>query len=54
MFLPRKEFATKETTMNIFAAVDIVEAKLKNNLRKYKETHSTGPRIFKLKRRSKR
>lgn len=39
MHLPHDEFVTKETTMNIFAAVDIVEAKLKNQLRKYKDTH---------------
>lgn len=30
----------KETTMNPFAAVDIVEEKLKNQLKKYKDTHS--------------
>ena len=41
MHLPHEEFATKETTMNIFAAVDIVEAKLKNHLRKYKDNTST-------------
>jgi ribosome-associated translation inhibitor RaiA len=40
--------------MNIFAAADIVEAKLKNHLRKYKEKHSTRPRLFKLRRRAKR
>ena len=49
MHLPHEEFATKETTMNIFAAIDIVEAKLKNHLRKYKETHSNRPRIFRFK-----
>lgn len=38
--LPKEVIATKETTLNTFAAVDIVEAKLKNQLRKYKETHS--------------
>jgi len=53
MFLPHEEFVTKETTMNIFAAVDIVETKLKNHLRKYKETHSTRPRIFNFQRHSK-
>lgn len=53
MHLPHEEFATKETTMNIFAAVDIVEAKLKNHLRKYKETHSTKPRIFNFQRHAK-
>lgn len=29
----------KETTLNMYAAVDIVEAKLKNQLKKYKEVH---------------
>ncbi len=41
LHLPGENITTKETTMNIFAAVDIVEAKLKNQLRKYKETHSS-------------
>lgn len=44
MHLPGNTLTTKETTMNIFAAVDIVEAKLKNQLKKYKETRS-GLRI---------
>jgi len=39
MYLPKGTITTKESTMNIYAAVDIVEAKLKNQLRKYKETH---------------
>lgn len=42
LHLPKtKTMTTKETTMNMFAAVDIVEAKLKNQLKKYKETHSS-------------
>ena len=53
MHLPHEEFVTKETTMNIFAAVDIVETKLKNHLRKYKDTHSIRPRIFNFQRHSK-
>jgi putative sigma-54 modulation protein len=39
--LPSTTITSKETTMNAFAAVDIVEAKLKNQLKKYKETHSS-------------
>ncbi len=39
--LPGETFTIKETTLNPFAAVDIVEAKLKTHLKKYKETHST-------------
>lgn len=42
LHLPKDTITTKETTMNIFAAVDIVEAKLKNQLRKYKEMHDSS------------
>lgn len=38
--LPKSIVTVKETTMNVFAAIDIVEAKLKNQLKKYKETHN--------------
>ncbi len=37
--LPGETITVKETTINMFAAVDIVEAKLKNLLKKYNETH---------------
>lgn len=37
--LPQENLLTKETTVNMFAATDIVEAKLKNLLKKYKDTH---------------
>ncbi len=40
LHLPNAKLTTKETTSNIFAAVDVVEAKLKNQLKKYKEQHS--------------
>lgn len=39
LHLPKETVTTKETTVNMFAAVDIVEAKLKNLLKKYKDTH---------------
>lgn len=39
--LPGSTIAVKESTVNMFAAVDIVEAKLKNQLKKYKETHNS-------------
>lgn len=39
--LPQENVTVKESTINAFAAVDIVEAKLKNQLKKYKETHSS-------------
>lgn len=41
LHLPGTNMMTKEATMNMFAAIDIVEAKLKNQLKKYKETHSS-------------
>lgn len=41
LHLPSGTITTKESTMNIFAAVDIVEAKLKNQIKKYKETHGS-------------
>jgi len=40
LHLPHENISTQETTLNIFAAVDIVETKLKNQLKKYKEKHS--------------
>lgn len=38
--LPGRTIATKEATVNMFAAVDIVEAKLRNQLKKYKDANS--------------
>lgn len=40
LHLPQENITTKETTLNMFAAVDIVETKLRNQLKKYKERHS--------------
>lgn len=40
LHLPHDTITTKETTINMYAAIDVVEAKLKNQLRKYKEMHS--------------
>jgi putative sigma-54 modulation protein len=37
--VPEKQITAKDSTMNVLAAVDIVEAKLANQLRRYKETH---------------
>ena len=39
LHLPHENIAVHESTMNMFAAVDIVEQKLKNQLRRYKEKH---------------
>lgn len=40
MHLPNETVTVKEATINMFAAIDIVEAKLRNQLKKYKEKHS--------------
>jgi ribosomal subunit interface protein len=40
LHLPHENIMTKETTRNMFAAVDIVETKLKNRIKKYKDKHS--------------
>lgn len=42
LHLPQETITTKETTMNLFAAVDVVEEKLKNRIKKYKQTHGKG------------
>jgi len=36
--VPDKQLTAKDSTVNMFAAIDIVEAKLVSQLRKYKET----------------
>lgn len=41
MHLPSENITVKESTINMYAAVDIVEAKLKNLLKKYKDTHGS-------------
>ena len=41
LHLPKDTIRIQETTINMYAAIDIVEAKLKNQLKKYKETHSS-------------
>lgn len=42
LYLPQQTIVAKERAMNMFAAVDIVEAKLKQQIRKYKEKHENG------------
>ena len=39
LHMPSETITSKDSTMNMFAAVDIVEAKLKNQLKKYKDQH---------------
>ena len=38
--LSHGEFVAKESTINMFAAIDIVEAKLRNQLLRFKQKHS--------------
>lgn len=40
LHIPGARLTATESTINMFAAVDIVEAKLKNQLKKHKEKHS--------------
>lgn len=42
MYLPHQTIIVKESALNMYAAVDIVEAKLKQQLQKYKERHGSG------------
>ena len=45
MRLPHETIDTHESTINMYAAIDIVEAKLKQRLKKYKDMHA-GPRLY--------
>lgn len=40
LHIPGAKLTATESTMNMFAAVDIVETKLQNQLKKHKEKHS--------------
>lgn len=40
IYLPNEMLNAKEATINMYAAVDIVEAKLVGQLKKYKDMHS--------------
>jgi ribosome-associated translation inhibitor RaiA len=44
MHVPGETLTVKETTINMYAAIDIVEAKLHSQLRKYKGMHAS-PRL---------
>ena len=45
LHLPKKTINIEESTVNIFAAIDIVEVKLKNQIEKYKEKHDSAKLI---------
>lgn len=40
--LPQQTIVVKEAAINMYAAIDIVEAKLKKQLQKYKDMHGNG------------
>jgi ribosomal subunit interface protein len=40
--LPKQSITVKESAMNMYAAVDIAEAKLRQQLQKYKDLHGSG------------
>lgn len=42
MHLPHEEISVAESTLNMYAAVDIVETRLKQLIRKYKDKHASG------------
>jgi len=41
MRLPHETITVKESTINMYAAIDIIETKLQNQLKKYKELHAS-------------
>jgi ribosomal subunit interface protein len=41
MQLPHETIAVKESTINMYAAIDIIETKLQNKLKKYKDLHAS-------------
>jgi putative sigma-54 modulation protein len=45
---PGAKMVSREGTINIYAAIDIVEAKLKSQLTKYKEKTTTEPRRHRM------
>ena len=44
LHLPHENLTIKETTINMYAAIDIAETKLRQQLKKYKALH-TSPRL---------
>lgn len=45
LHLPSDQITAAEATLNMYAAVDIVEAKIKNQLRKHKEKHLSQRKV---------
>jgi ribosomal subunit interface protein len=42
LHLPHETINIKESTLNMYAAIDIVQAKLKQQIQRYKDQHSNG------------
>jgi ribosomal subunit interface protein len=42
LHLPHEVINVSESTLNMYAAIDIVEAKLKHQILKYKQLHASG------------
>lgn len=42
LHLPHENITVSETTLNMYAAIDIVEMKLKHAIKKYKDLHASG------------
>jgi ribosomal subunit interface protein len=42
LHLPHELITITEATVNMYAAVDIVETKLKQQIKKYKDSHTSG------------
>lgn len=42
LYLPQQTIIVKESALNMYAAVDIAETKLKQQLQKYKDRHGSG------------
>ncbi|MDL2363345.1 MAG: ribosome-associated translation inhibitor RaiA [Patescibacteria group bacterium] len=42
LHMPHQDIVIKESALNMYAAVDIMETKLKQHLQKYKELHGSG------------
>lgn len=45
LHLPHENITSSESAINMYAAIDIVETKLKYQLRKYKDMH-TNPKFY--------
>ncbi len=54
MYVPQEVIRAEECTVNLYAAIDIVEEKLKNQLKKHKAMHANPKLHRRLLRRLKR